>query len=322
MPTLAAHVRKGISKAAAKAPYDGVLFSGGLDSSVVAVLNPKATGITVSLERNAADLPYANALAKTLGMRQVHHFVSIEEAIRSIPDVIRILRSFDSALPNDLAAYFGLKKAKELGLKNIGTGDGSDELFGGYSFMADLADLDGYIRRVSRRMVFSSNDIGKALKLGIVQPFLDPAVVRMALNIPGDRKIRCSGGKRWGKWILRKAFEELLPAGIAWQSKRPLEVGSGMTRLRQILTDKISDREFNGHSYPVKFFNKEHFYYYKIYRKVIGEIPQPVGSEKSCPSCRAGMPRTHFHCKVCGHVLPFLERYQKPVRSQKKGKKI
>jgi len=287
----------------------------------VAVLRPQAVGITVSLEHSATDLPYADILAKALGMRQVRRFVGIQEAIRRIPDVIRLLRSFDPALPNDLAAYFGLEKAKELGLKNIGTGDGSDELFGGYSFMADLADLDGYIRRVSRRMIFSSNDIGKALKLGIVQPFLDPAVVRLALKIPAAWKVRRSGGKRWGKWILRKAFEGLLPAKIAWQSKRPLEVGSGMTRLRQILTDKISDKEFCGHSYPVKFFNKEHFYYYKIYRKVVGEVPWPVGGEKSCPGCGAGMPRTHFHCKVCGHVLPFLDRFQRKIRKDCRGQK-
>ena len=316
-----AQVRETVSRAAAKVPYDGILFSGGLDSSIVAALNPEAVGITVSLGRSAKDLPYADTLAKTLGICQIHRFVSVEEAIRYIPEVIQILRSFDPALPNDLAAYFGLRKAKELGLKSIGTGDGSDELFGGYSFMADLEDLDGYIRRISRRMVFSSNDMGKAMKLSIVQPFLDPDVVKMALKIPAVWKVRRSGGKRWGKWILRKAFEDLLPEKIAWQSKRPLEVGSGMTRLRQILTDKISDKEFNSHSYPVKFFNKEHFYYYKVYREVVGAIPRPRRGEKSCPGCGAGMPPTHFHCKVCGHVLPFLERFRKPVRSQKKGQR-
>jgi len=316
-----AQVKKTVSRAAAKSSYDGVLFSGGLDSSIVAALNPKAIGITVSLGHNAEDLLYADTLAKTLGMCQIHYFVSVEEAVQRIPDVIRILRSFDPALPNDLAAYFGLKKAKELRLKNIGTGDGSDELFGGYSFMADLGDLNGYIRRISRRMVFSSNDIGKSMELSIVQPFLDPDVVRMALKIPAVWKVRRSKGQQWGKWILRKAFEDLLPAKIAWQSKRPLEVGSGMTRHRRIITDEISDKEFNNHSYPVKFFNKEHFYYYKIYRKVVGAIPRPGQGEKSCPGCGAGMPRTHFHCKVCGYVLPFLERFRKPVKSQKKGQR-
>ncbi|MFA5168567.1 MAG: asparagine synthase C-terminal domain-containing protein [Candidatus Omnitrophota bacterium] len=314
MENFAAQVRETVSRAAAKISCDGVLFSGGLDSSIVAALNPGAVGITVSLERSATDLPYADVLAKTLGMRQIHRFVSTKEAIRHIPDVIRILKSFDPALPNDLAAYFGLETARKLELRRIGTGDASDELFGGYSFMADLGDLDGYIRRVSRRMVFSSNDIGEAMKLGIVQPFLDPSVIKMALKIPAALKIRRSGGKQWGKWVLRKAFEGILPAKIAWQSKRPLEVGSGMTHLRRILTDRISDKEFNSHSYPVKFFNKEHFYYYKIYRKVVGGIPRPAQNEKTCPGCGAGMPRTHFHCKVCGHVLPFLQRYLKTIK--------
>lgn len=311
---LAEKVRRVISAAAMKTPYDGILFSGGLDSSIVARLNPKAVAVTVSLGRCAKDISYADYLTKVLRMRLIHRFVEIDEAIEGIPQVIRILKSFDPALPNDLAVYFGMKKARGLGLRSLGTGDGSDELFGGYSFMANLGDLNGYIRCVARRMVFSSNEISQALGLQVAQPFLDHEVVKIALGLPTCWKIRRSGRKRWGKWILRKAFEGILPKKIVWQSKRPLEVGSGMTRLRQILADKISDREFRNHSYPVKFFNKEHFYYYKVYRKVIGEVPRPKGNEKSCPGCSTGMPQTHFHCKVCGHVLPFLERYRKRKR--------
>ncbi|OGW81986.1 MAG: hypothetical protein A3G33_04360 [Omnitrophica bacterium RIFCSPLOWO2_12_FULL_44_17] len=290
-------------------PYDGILFSGGLDSSIVAALSPTAIGITVTLGRHAEDTPYAHLLAKTIGMKQHRRSVSIDEAIANIPKVIKILKSFDPALPNDLAAYFGLETAKQLGLRRVATGDGSDELFGGYSFMAEIKDLNGYIAHVAKKMHFSSNDIGKYFHLKIVQPFFDQRVINCALAIPANLKIKKVKGKNWGKWILRKQFSDLLPKKIAWQSKRPLEVGSGMTKLRNILSAQISDQEFAANPYPVKFFNKEHFYYYKVYRKVIGEIPRPRSGEKSCQGCGAGMDRNHFHCKVCGHVLPMLERY-------------
>ena len=54
--------------------------------------------------------------------------------------------------------------------------------------------------------------------------------------------------------------------------------------------------------YPINFLNKEHLYYYEIYRKEIGEIPKPKGTQKECPGCGAGMERTGFHCKICGYV--------------------
>lgn len=308
---LAKEVRRVIEEAASKIFHEAILFSGGLDSSIVACLNSKATCITVSLGRRAEDLGYADYLAKKIPLRQIHRFVDEDEAIESIPEVIRILKSFDPALPNDLAAYFGIEKAKQLGLRSIATGDGSDELFGGYSFMAGLGNLDGYIRRVARNMVFSSNGIGKALGLKIVQPFLDPMVRQAALKIPARFKVKRDIRGKWGKWILRKAFEGILPKRIAWQTKRPLEVGSGMTRLRKILEKRVPDHKFRNHSYPVKFFNKEHFYYYQIYRKAVGEIPRPKDNQKSCPGCGAGVDRQHFHCKICGYVFPFLNRYKR-----------
>ena len=292
-----------LSEAVRLKPYDGLLFSGGLDTSVIAALNPKVVAVTISLGGDAEDIYYSNLLAKEFGFKHVHYPVDVDEALGVIPDVIRILRSFDPAIPNDLAAFFGIKKAREIGVAVIATGDASDELFGGYSFMQEIDDLEGYIRRITRTMTYSSNDICKFFGLKIVQPFTDKDVVDFALGLPREMKVREDNGQIWGKWIVRKAFEDILPKEVVWQGKRPLEYGSGMNRLRQIISDKISDEEFRERPASIKFISKEHFYYYKVYKKVVGEVPKPKENEKQCPSCGAGMKKRDFHCKICGHTL-------------------
>jgi len=297
------HIKSKLNNALQQSKALGLLFSGGLDSSILAALNPGITGITVSLESYSDDIPYSKSLAEFLNMKRYHKKVSVDEAIEAIPEVIRILKSFDPAIPNDLTVYFGLKFAKKLGIDRVATGDGSDELFGGYSFMQDIDDLEGYIKRIVQKMSFSSNDIGDFFGVKIIQPFIDKNIVDFALQTPVDLKIKKHNGKVWGKFILRKAFEDRLPEDIIWQSKRPLEYGSGMNRLRQVISDKVSEEEFKENAASISFINKEHFYYYKIYKEAVGEIPQPKPNEKKCPGCGTGMAKNRFHCKVCGYVL-------------------
>lgn len=303
MKEIIKNIKKILSGAVKRNAYKGLLFSGGLDTSILASLKPEVTGITVSLESNAEDIPYSVSLAKLLNIRHFHRKVSIDEAVESIPGVIKILKSFDPAIPNDLVVYFGLKFAKGLGIDRIATGDGSDELFGGYSFMEDMGDLDDYIQKISKNMSFNSNNIGNFFKIKIIQPFIDKTFVDYALQIPVDLKIRKEDDKVFGKWILRKAFEDVLSKEIVWQSKRPLEYGSGFNRLRQIISDKVPDEEFKENHSSIKFINREHFYYYKIYKQVIGEIPKPKVGQKSCPGCGTGINPDTFHCKICGFVL-------------------
>jgi len=305
MKEITENIKKILSAAVKRKIYKGLLFSGGLDTSILASLNPKAVAITVSLESNAKDIPYSVSLARFLSIEHHRRKVNIEEAIENIPCVIKILKSFDPALPNDLVVYFGLKFAKELGIDRVATGDGSDELFAGYSFMKNLNDLENYIQRISKNMHFSSNDIGRFFGIEIIQPFLDKEVIDFALRIPVDLKIKEENGRFIGKWILRKAFQDFLPPEIIWQSKRPLEYGSGMARLRGIISSKISDDEFKEkqRAYSVKFLNKEHLYYYEIYRRVIGEVPMPKETEKSCLGCGTGLKINVFHCKVCGYIF-------------------
>jgi len=278
----------------------GLLFSGGLDSAILAGINSNVKAITVTFESYGNDLVYAESAAKFLNMEYYRWKVSVEEAISAIPEVVKALKTFDPAIPNDLVVYFGLKKAVELNIGTVMTGDGSDEFFGGYSFMQKIDNLEAYIKRISERIRFSSNDLGDFFNIKIIQPFLGKEVIDFALRVPVELKIRQEKGELRGKWILRKAFENSLPPDIIWQDKRPLEFGSGMTKIREVISSRVCDKEFKEakKSSPIKFWDKEHYYYYRIYKDVIGDNPKPKKGEKECPCCGAGKNPAAFHCRV------------------------
>lgn len=274
---------------------DGLAFSGGLDTSILALLSPGMPVLHICLDEGGEDLPFAGRVARTLGLDLRVRHVSTEEALHAVSTVVRIRRSFDPALPNDLALYFAFDTARQLGWRSVMTGDGADELFAGYSFMFDR-NLDEYIPWLAGRMRFSANEFGAWFAMRVVQPYLDSGVVDLALSIPAELKVRAENGQRCGKWILRKAFEREL-GDVCWQGKRPIEVGSGFTRLRRAIADMVdaSDRQA-----PVRFISPDHPYYYRVYRQVVGDVPPPAPDEVACPGCGAGMPPDAAHCRVCG----------------------
>jgi len=310
MAHLFCELKERFSAAVARNRGEGILFSGGLDSALVAACAGKCGAISVHLCSYGEDRRYASKVASFLELD--HHPVTVtgEEALAVLPEVIRIRRSFDPALPNDVTVYLGIRRAKEIGIQSMMTGDGSDELFAGYDFMRGMPDLAGYLNRMHATMSFSSNEIGRALGVAIRQPFLDPSFVDFSHAIDLSLKIREEGGVHWGKWILRKAFEGVLPPEILWQDKRPAEYGSGMTELLRIIESRVSNEEFEGgkRAFPVRFWSKEHWYYYRIYRDVVGGIPAPEKGEKACGRCGAGMPRGALHCKICGDVVQWNGR--------------
>jgi len=302
---LLTELRENLRKTIGGHQGDCLLFSGGIDSGVLASLCPQAKALSVTLDGAGADLAYGAVLAGALSLDRQVITIGVQEALSALVVVIKILESFDPALPNDLVVYFGMREAKQQGFHAIMTGDGADEFFGGYPYMQEMDDLDAYIRSMSRSLNFSSNKIGTHFGLEVKQPYLDKAFVDFALTVPGELKIREDQGQVWGKWCLRKAFEPFLPPEFIWQPKRPLEVGSGMTLLRSIIAEQITDSEFaeKQKQYGVKFLCKEHLYFYELYREEVGEVPPPQEGEDRCPGCGGGLPREKKHCRICGAVL-------------------
>jgi asparagine synthase (glutamine-hydrolysing) len=304
MVNIEAILRHELKGAVKRNKADGILLSGGLDSSILAFLSPGIKAFTVFLKPWGDDRKFVSSVVQHLGLEHCQGEISVDEAIEGVPEVIKILRTFDPAIPNDLAIYFGMKLAREKGIKSVMTGDAGDELFAGYSFMFKL-DLNEYIPRIAGTMHFSSQDIGSAAGLEIKQPFIDKKFIKFALSVEPGLKVMKKGWRTFGKWILRKAFEKNLPGEIIWQGKRPIEKGSGFTLLREIIESKISDSKFEKRSrdYPIKFISKEHLYYYEIYKKVVGDIPKPLKGEVGCPGCGAGILKGAMHCRICGWAL-------------------
>jgi len=290
-------------KAVNKNKADAILLSGGLDTSILAFMAKPKVAFTAALkDSQALDPLYAEKVSTSLRMEHKKKEFTVAEALNILPEVIRILKTFDLALPNDLSIYFALRLAKENNVHSVLTGDGSDELFAGYSYMTKLSSkhLDRYIRELSQNWHFSSIDIGKALGIKVKQPFLDDDFVRFALDISSELKVK----EGIGKYILRKSFENLIPAEIIWREKEPIEYGSGSNMLHKIISDMVPEEEFQlaKKRTGIAFINKEHCFYYHIYNEVVGEIPQARGNEIKCPCCGASMGK--YHCRTCGYSQP------------------
>ncbi|MBK5189964.1 MAG: 7-cyano-7-deazaguanine synthase [Methanosarcinales archaeon] len=293
---------------------EALLLSGGLDTSILAALandhGKSKKALTVALTgTRAPDLGYAQKVAQKF--RYEHHLICLSEteALDKLPEVIKAVRSFDPALPNDLTIYVALQEAKNLGIKSVMTGDGADELFAGYSYMHELSPdtLDKYIKAISKTMWFSSNKLGASLDVEIKQPYRDKKIVDFALEIDPGLKVKEINGRKYGKWLLRKAFEEEL-GEVAWRAKEPIEFGSGTTKLRAIISGKISNEEYEQkkQDYGMEFMNKEHLFFYELYKAVVGGIPksQVKGKGKECPLCNAELPENRHHCYICGFSYP------------------
>ena len=298
-------LRNKLKEAVERNRADGILLSGGLDTSILAFIARPSTGFTVALKDSpASDLIYSEKVANLLGIQHKKMEFTSGGALASLPEVMGILKTFDLALPNDLSIYFALKLARESGISSIMTGDGADELFAGYSYMAELPpeDMERYIRRLSQNWHFSAGYLGRALGIAIKQPFLDEDFVRFALEISPEFKVNDGVGK----YILRRSFEDLIPPEIVWRRKEAIEYGSGSTTLHEIINNMVTDEEFQSarREVGIKFINKEHFFYWRIYNEVVGKIPKARDDEISCPCCGAGT--GIYHCRTCGFSRPMF----------------
>ena len=292
---------------------DGLLLSGGLDTAMLAYLMVKwvkPSCITVALHgAPAPDVDYAKLVANNLGLSHYVHYFGDEELYEGIQAVIRIMRSFDPMeIRNDAAIYIALKVGRDHGISTMMTGDGCDELFGGYSFLFEHTkeQLDEALKKLCTNMRFSSQYLAKDLGIVVRTPFLDPRFKAFATVLDVGLKIKNERGQVWGKWILRKAFENIMPPEIVWRDKVPIEMGTGTTILPSLCDARIPDLEFN--EKKARFLNedgvvirsKEHLFYYEIYRSVIGVPYARVSNAKGCPDCGSSVEEGASFCRTCG----------------------
>ena len=290
---------------------EAILLSGGLDTSIVAALAARhgpLNAYTVALEgAPAPDVEYANLMAKHLHLIHELHVFGMEELMENLPEVVKTLRVFDPMeIRNSAAVYIGMKQAKKEGVSAFLTGDACDELFAGYSFLfnQDLPELKASLRRLWSAMSFSAIPMAEFLGMVAKIPFLDPEVKQLSSNLDPSYLVGERDGQKLGKWIVRQAFEDLLPSQITWRIKTPIEYGCGTTTLPQVFDKRIPDEEFHEKQRRIKEIDnvtirdKEHLAYYEIFHRVFGTRPKTTG--RICPGCQYEVREDATFCRTCG----------------------
>lgn len=311
--TLAIELREIIEKAVHETMGDSILLSGGLDTSVVAVLAQrwrKIHAYTVILnDAPAPDLPYAKLIAEKFSLPHTVFSFEVSEIDEGLRHVIRTLQTFDPMeVRNSLTIFLGLRRAKEDGCRAVMTGDASDELFAGYSFVYKLpqAKMHESLERMWRAMRFSSIPLARSLGMEAKLPFLQLAVKEFAEKLDPSSLVGSREGELFGKYLLRIAFQNDLPNEIVWRTKTPIEFGSGTTILPQHYSQAINDDVFVSERNEfekldhVKIRDKEHLRYYQIYRELFGPPHPEHGERRVCPSCTSNVPETTNFCTTCG----------------------
>lgn len=291
---------------------DSIALSGGLDSSILASCmdNKQVTAFgLIAKDFPSTDLVYAQLVAKINDLKLDIIFADVEELLFAVEQTIKILKVFNPIeIRNNIVIYLTMNTAKKSGYSSIMLGDGADELFAGYNFFKKLTGnaLDKDLERIWNIMHFPSRSISKSIGISLNTPFLDDKVSEFAKTIPSNLKIHEEDGKKFGKWILRKSFENNLPRSVVWREKAAMQDGSGTSGLTSFLDELISDSIFMDKSkyYAEKenvlLSSKESMYYYEIYRKYFNKPSDLEKSDTHCPNCNYSISMNSHFCRMCG----------------------
>jgi len=312
---VAAELRNILEKAVKKNLTEDMLFSGGIDTSILATIvseHVRIRGFTCAFKQaEALDVKYAKLMAKQLNIEHYMNPFDADEVFEAIPDVVKVLGSFDPMeVRNSITIMIGLRFAKSHGSTKLITGDGADELFAGYHMyyrhVGNREKLSVMLKKMWGIMAYSAVPLGKNLGIEVRQPFLDPDVKAFAMNLDPRYNVQEERGEVWGKWILRKAYEDVLPPEVRWRDKNPIEVGSGTTILPKFMAKRISDSDFAAkkkkilETDKVTIRDKEQLVYYEAYRDVVG-VPHPKDPDaRTCPQCNSNVAENAVVCRTCG----------------------
>ena len=289
-------------------PY-GVLLSGGLDSSVISAIAekfsehrieddsktkaywPRLHSFAVGL-KGAPDLAKAKMVADHIGT--VHHEINytIQEGLDAIRDVIYYIETYDvTTVRASTPMYLLARVIKSMGIKMVLSGEGADEIFGGYLYFHKAPSAKDFheetVRKLGKLYLYDCLRANKSLSAWGVEgrvPFLDKEFLDVAMRTNPAAKM-CPGSTMEKK-IVREAFADMLPAEVAWRQKEQFSDGVGYSwidTLKQITSEAVSDEQMAhaAERFPINPpKNKEEYYY----RSIFAEHFPSDSAAKSVPS--------------------------------------
>jgi len=274
-------------------PY-GVLLSGGLDSSITSAIAkkyaskrvesgdredawyPQLHSFSIGLE-GSPDLVAAKKVSDHIGT--IHHEITftIQEGLDAIKDVIYNLETYDiTTVRASTPMYLMARVIKSMGIKMVLSGEGADEIFGGYLYFHKAPDAEEFhketVRKLDKLYQYDCLRANKSLMAWGIEgrvPFLDKEFMDIAMRLnPQDKMIN---GERMEKWVLRKAFEEYLPKEVAWRQKEQFSDGVGynwIDTLKEVVEAAVTDEMLENahHRFPIQTpRTKEEYHYRSIF---------------------------------------------------------
>ena len=276
-------------------PY-GVLLSGGLDSSVISTIAniysakrvetgdtaaawwPRLHSFAVGI-KGAPDLAKAREMAEHLGT--VHHEVNytVQEGLDAIRDVIYHIETYDvTTVRASTPMYLLARVIKSMGIKMVLSGEGADEIFGGYLYFHKAPDAKAFheetVRKLLKLHLYDCLRANKSLSAWGVEgrvPFLDKEFLDVAMRL--NPEVKMCPGKTIEKKIVREAFTDLLPESIAWRQKEQFSDGVGYSwidSLKAMTAVAVTDEQMAhaAERFPINPpMNKEEYYYRSIFEE-------------------------------------------------------
>ena len=305
-------------------PY-GVLLSGGLDSSIISAVAqkyaenrietggkeaawwPRLHSFAVGLQ-GAPDLEKARLVANHIGT--VHHEINytIQEGLDALSDVVYFTETYDvTTIRASTPMYLLARVIKSMGIKMVLSGEGADEVFGGYLYFHKAPDARAFheetVRKLSKLHLYDCLRANKSLAAWGVEgrvPFLDTAFLDVAMRLNPLAKM-CPGSTIEKK-ILREAFSPLLPDEVAWRQKEQFSDGVGYSwidTLKRITSESVSDDEMAhaAERFPINPPRNKEEYFYISTVHFLPPISPAIVQRLRCPACRVWhvvQPR-HWH---------------------------